>query len=323
MTRTDRTVPRARWITRLALRTAAGLVVALTLGWLAASAYFSNRIAQPAWRRPDAVVHAQAVEALRTVAAGAAFEATTADGLVLRGLHLPAHPGNDRFVVMLHGYGGNLLEFQVQYAFWRDLGFDVFLFDQRGSGASDGDFLSAGLLESADLRAVMAQARKAMPPGAKAGVYGRSGGGATAVMYAGQGGTADFLVVDCAYSSFSRQLLDRLRVDYGLLPEPLHRPMLATTVLWVRGRFGIDLAEAEPLRAAPAIRIPTLFVTTAGDDYVHPEMTRALYEAVPARKRLRVYDSGGHGAAMHRHGDAYRDEVTRFLHDLVDQEFSR
>jgi pimeloyl-ACP methyl ester carboxylesterase len=316
----DTPQPRVRRITRVAPRTVVGLISLLVLAWMAASGYFSTLIAQPAWRRPDPIAHAQAVEALRTAAGGATFQATTADGLVLRGLHLPARPANDRFVVMLHGYGGNLLEYQQQYTFWRDLGFDVFLFDQRGSGASDGDFLSAGVLESADLQAVMTQARKTMPPGATSGVYGRSGGGATAVIYAGQGGIADSLVVDCAYSSFSEQLLDRLRTDYGLLPEPLHRPMLATTQLWVRWRFDIDIAQAEPIRVAPAIRMPSLYVTTAGDDYVRPEMTQALHAAVPARKRLRVFASGGHGAAKQDHPDAYRDEVRAFLRQHVGME---
>lgn len=311
------TPPRSRRIARITIGIAAGFVLVLAMTWLVTSAYFSTLIAQPSWRRPDPIAHAQAIETLRSAAEGSAFEATTGDGLVLRGLHLPARAANDRFVVMLHGYGGNLLEYQVQYAFWRDLGFDVFLFDQRGSGASDGDFLSAGLLESSDLLAVMAQARKLMPSGATGGVYGRSGGGATAVMYAGQGGDADFLVVDCAYSSFSQQLLERLSADYGLLPEPLHRPMLATTLLWVRGRFGIDLAQAEPLRVAPAIRMPTLFVTTEEDTYVNPQMTRDLHAAVVAPKHLRVFPTGWHGAAMHDHASTYRDEVTRFLQRYV------
>lgn len=307
-----------RRVARIALRTAAGFGLALAVAWLAASAYFSTLVAQPSWRRPDPIAHARAVEALRVAARGSAFEATTADGLVLRGLHLPARPANNRFVAMLHGYGGNLLEYQAQYVFWRDLGFDVFLFDQRGSGASDGDFLSAGLLESADVSAVMSSARTAMPPGARGGVYGRSGGGATAVMFAGQGGGADFLVVDCAYSSFPDQLLDRLQADYAVLPNALHRPMLATTLFWVRLRFDIDLARAVPLRAAPGIRMPSLFVTTAGDDYVRPEMTRVLYEAVRAPKRLRVFPTGGHGAAMQMHGDAYRKAVSDFLREFVD-----
>lgn len=323
MTPMDRPPTAARRIASRALRATAALSLVAVLAWGAASIYFATLIAQPAWRRPDPAAHAQAVEALRVAANGSAFEATTADGLVLRGLHLPARPANDRFVVMLHGYGGNLLEYQAQHAFWRDLGFDVFLFDQRGSGASDGDFLSAGLLESADLAAVMAHARTTMPPQAQGGVYGRSGGGATAVMYAGQNGGADFLVVDCAYSSFPRQLLDRLTADYGFLPGPLQRPMLDSSLLWVRLRFGVDLAQAMPLRAAPGIRTPTLFVTTAGDDYVRPEMTRALYAAVQAPKRLRVFPTGGHGAAMQTHGAAYRDEVIGFLRDLVGQEHRR
>jgi pimeloyl-ACP methyl ester carboxylesterase len=315
--------PGRRRLARIAARIAAGLALVVAVAWLAASAHFSTLIAQPPWRRPDPAAHAQAIEALRAAADASAFEVRTNDGLTLRGLHLPARPGNDRFVVMLHGYGGNLLEYREQHAFWRDLGFDVFVYDQRGSGASDGDALSAGLLESADLAAVMAHALAAMPAVVQAGVYGRSGGGATAVMYAGQGGRADFVVVDCAFSDFPAQLLDRLRSEYGVLPAPLHGPMLATTLAWVRARFDIDLDQAVPLRAAPGIRMPALFVTTAGDSYINPQMTRELYAAVRSPKRLRVFPTGGHGAAMHEHAAAYRDEVARFLRELVQPELSR
>ena len=136
-------------------------------------------------------------------------------------------------------------------------------------------------------------------------------------MYTGQGGRPDFVVVDCAYSDFPRQLLDRLAADYGLVPAVLHRPMLATTLAWVRLRFDIDLEKAVPLRLAPGIAVPALFVTTTGDTYIDPRMTRELYEAAAAPKRLRIFAGGGHGTAMLDHPEAYADEVRRFLHDLV------
>jgi pimeloyl-ACP methyl ester carboxylesterase len=278
----DARMPGGRFARRAAWSVAA-VTLLLAVAWFAASWFFSSLVAQPAWRRPDPVAHAQAVESLRRSAGGEAFEVQTADGLTLRGLHLPAAPANDRFVVMLHGYGGNLLEYESQHGFWRDLGFDVFVFDQRGSGASDGAFLSAGLLESSDLGAVIAAARRRMPAGARGGVYGRSGGGATAVMYAGQGGAADFVVVDCAFDSFPAQLLDRLRAEHGYLPAPLHRPLLATTLELVDWRFGIDLALAEPRRHVAGIRAPVLFVTTAADDYIRPAMTQALHAGATAR----------------------------------------
>jgi predicted alpha/beta hydrolase len=307
---------RARIARHVVVATVAGLV-ALVLAWGAATWFFAGLVAQPAWRRPDPAAHAQAVEALRQSAGGEAFSVRTADGLTLRGLHLPARPGNDRFVVMLHGYGGNLLEYASQHRFWIDLGFDVFIHDQRGSGASDGAFLSAGLLEGPDVGAVIAAARERLGPAARAGVYGRSGGGATAVMYAGQGGSTDFLVVDCAYSSFPEQLLDRLRVEHGYLPATLHRPMLASTLWLVRWRFGVDLALAEPRRHVADIRTPVLFVTTVGDDYVRPAMTTALHDAATAPRRLHVFPLGGHGGALAAQPDAYREEVSRFLRDLA------
>ncbi|MFN9731728.1 MAG: alpha/beta hydrolase [Pseudomonadota bacterium] len=307
------TVRRLRTTTRFLL----ALLGMLALAWGGAAWFFSTLVAQPAWRRPDPAVHAQAIETLRQSAGGTTFSVRTPDGLTLRGLHLPARTDNDRFVVMLHGYGGNLREYETQPRFWLALGFDVFLYDQRGSGASDGDFLSAGLHESTDLGAVVAEARRRMPAGVRAGVYGRSGGAATAVMYAGQGGSADFLVVDCAFSSFPHQVLDRLQAEHGYLPRPLHGPMLATTLQLVQWRFGVDPAQAEPRRHVAGIRAPALFVTTAGDDYIRPAMTTALHDAATAPKHLRIFPQGGHGAGLQAQPADYREEVLRFLHELT------
>lgn len=295
-----------------------GTVVATLVAgaWLGAAWYFSSLIAQPPWRRPAPEALRPGHEALARDG-GLPFEVRTADGLTLRGVHLPARPANDRCVVLVHGYGGNLLEYAEQYRPWHELGFDVLLYDQRACGRSDGEFLSAGILESDDLAAVVAHARTRLPAGALVGVYGRSGGGATALLFAGRGGACDFVVADCPFSSFPEQLLHRLRADYGFVPAGLRRPLLATTLRLVRARFGVDLHDAAPLRRVGDIRAPLLLVTTAGDTYVPPEMTVALHAAARAPKRLRTFGRGGHGETYLAQPAEFTAEVSRFLRELA------
>lgn len=289
---------------------ALGALVILCASLLFAAAwYFSTLIAQPAWRRPDPQQHAQALASLAARTQAQPFEVRTADGLRLSGLHLPSRPGNGRAVVMVHGYGGNLLEYAEQFAPWHELGFDVFLYDQRASGASEGETLTAGVLESRDLVPVVDAVRARMPAGAVVGVYGRSGGGASTVLFAGQGGQADFLVVDCAYSDFLEVLRFRLEHDYAFVPTWIRPALLRMTVALVQLRFGVDLHQAMPIQAAPAIRAPVLFITTEVDTAVPPAMTHALHAAVTTPKWLQVYPLGNHG-------QSYQAQPARFTADL-------
>jgi pimeloyl-ACP methyl ester carboxylesterase len=290
--------------------------VVAAVAWGGVAWFFSSLVAQPGWRRPEAALLQRGHAALAQEGARP-FEVRTADGLTLRGMHLPARADNESFVVMVHGYGGNLLEYQEQYRPWRELGFDVFLYDQRACGRSDGEFLSAGILESRDLGAVVAHARTLLPAGARAGIYGRSGGGATVLLFAGQGGACDFVIADCAFSSFPDQLLHRLRVDYTFVPRVMQEPLLATTLLLIRLRFGIDLHDATPLRHVAALRAPVLFLTTRGDTYVPSEMTTALHAAAPAPKRLRVFARGGHGEAFLAQPDEFLAEVRGFVREFA------
>jgi hypothetical protein len=298
----------------LAVMVPAALLVAAVV---IAAWYFAGVIAQPPWRKPDAQQHATSLAELMARTNGAPFEVRTTDGLRLAGLHLPARSQNNRAVIMVHGYGGNLLEYATQFKPWHDLGFDVFLYDQRASGASEGDVLTAGIRESDDLKQAVIAARAQMPAGAAVGVYGRSGGGATAVLFAGQGGSADFLVVDCAYSDFIDVLRFRLDHDYAVIPALLRPVLLQATVALVKLRFNVDLEQARPLVAAPAIRTPVMFVNTAVDTAVPPSMTLALHAAVTAPKSLHTYPLGGHGEAYMRQPEQFTEDLRQYLADTL------
>ena len=77
------------------------------------------------------------------------------DGAVLNAL-LFRQPDSRGLVFYLHGNGGNLVSWTRNVAFYRQLGFDLFMLDYRGFGKSTGHIASEAQLH-ADVRAAWAR----------------------------------------------------------------------------------------------------------------------------------------------------------------------
>jgi pimeloyl-ACP methyl ester carboxylesterase len=99
----------------------------------------------------------------------------THDGLTLRGWHIPGQ--NGAVIIGLHGYGGNRLGTWPQTRLLAKQGYGVLLYDQRATGQSDGENLSWGWRDVADVSDAVAflQREKGYKTG-KIGVYGCSTG---------------------------------------------------------------------------------------------------------------------------------------------------
>jgi pimeloyl-ACP methyl ester carboxylesterase len=114
---------------------------------------------------------------------GLAFENVefaTKDGITLRGWYI--YPRNGAVVIALHGYGGDRLHVLAQAEMLARHGFGVLLYDQRASGESDGETLSWGWRDVADVSDAVTYlgGRSDLDPG-RIGVYGCSTGAEVAL----------------------------------------------------------------------------------------------------------------------------------------------
>jgi pimeloyl-ACP methyl ester carboxylesterase len=131
----------------------------------------------------------------------------TRDGLTLRGWFIPSK--TNRTIVVLHGYPfnkGNILDFAK---FLHPL-FQLFLFDFRAMGESDGKIATGGLKEQDDLKSALAFLRARKDVG-EIGVYGFSYGASIALLAAPQEKGIKAIVADSGFSS--QKLL--LRKEWG------------------------------------------------------------------------------------------------------------
>ena len=96
-------------------------------------------------------------------------------------------------------------------------GINLFLFDFSGCGNSEGDWVTLGHKEQGDLETVL-QYLKGLGTVSKIGLWGRSMGAATSIMYTSKNhDVASCMVLDSAFSSCSA-VLNYIATEYVGLP---------------------------------------------------------------------------------------------------------
>ncbi|MCG6935442.1 MAG: alpha/beta hydrolase, partial [Proteobacteria bacterium] len=130
----------------------------------------------------------------------------TVDGLRLHGWFIP-RPGSDRVVLFFHGNAGNISHRGDSVAIFHRLGLNVFIFDYRGYGQSEGSPGEAGLARDAVTAWEYLQQMRGYNRD-KIIVFGRSLGGTVATRLAARV-KPGALIVESTFSS-ARDMAGRI-----------------------------------------------------------------------------------------------------------------
>jgi uncharacterized protein len=230
----------------------------------------------------------------------------TEDGLLLRGWWLPA-PQAKMTVIALHGHRGARHHcVGIAAALWRR-GANVLLFDHRGRGSSEGDFMSLGYFETLDAFAAVGYALS-RAPGLPLGLIGYSMGAAVALMAAARDERVGAVVADSPFA-FERGLIGALlRKQIG----PLHPPVVALT----ERLLPYDPGKVAPLREVAKIAPrASLFVHGLLDETCDPNDSLRLYEAAGDPKELWLLGEADHCGAYFADREAYCERVGSFFEE--------
>lgn len=193
----------------------------------------------------------------------------------LHGWWIPSERTDSPVMLYFHHNAANIGSNVSQALQFHELGFDVFLFDYRGFGQSDGDFpIEAQVYEDAIAAwNYLTQEREISPNNIV--IYGHSVGGAIAVDLAAKQPDAAGLIVQSSFTSM-RDMTKRFGL-YWVLPIEL----------LLKQRF-------ESLEKMEAVNMPTLIITGTNDIQIPVTMGERLCEAAPDCKELVVVEGGGH-----------------------------
>lgn len=305
-------------------------VLILLLLLMVASLYFYNVAVA---RRPKEFLSSSSDLAVDEFAELATFDASwlerqtfeeiemkSQDGLLLRGYYLPASQPTTKTALLAHGYTGSALGDMGAFAklYHEVFGYNVLMPDDRGHGASEGQYIGFGWPDRLDYLKWLHYLVQRVGEDAQIVLHGISMGGATVLMTCGEASLpaqVKCVVSDCAYTSVKAILSYQARRLFKIPPFPL--VYLVSLVCKIRA--GYFFGEASALRQVSKTRCPVLFIHGAEDTFVPVAMLEPLYQASPAYKEKLIVPKAGHGLSYSADVAGYRQRVGEFLQKFIQE----
>jgi len=233
------------------------------------------------------------------------FQAT--DGLALRGWWVPA-PGSERAVVILHGHGGSM-DWDIHRApALHAAGFNVFLFDFRAHGRSDGRLATFGYLERLDVQgAVKFLKRRGMR---RIGLLGFSYGGMASMLAAPICPEVDAVITDGGPARMKTAIIGRCIEVH--LPRGLAVFLAWLVINMTSLRLGVNLSRYEALRWVGQIAPRPIFFVHGELDQYCPDFDE-LYAAAKQPKEVWRLPGVGHTKASETYPEEFRRRVVDFF----------
>lgn len=197
-------------------------------------------------------------------------------------------------VIYLHCNSSSRIEGINQLAHLLKNDINLFVFDFAGCGKSEGEYISLGYHEKDDVKIIVDFVEK-LPGVGKIGLWGRSMGAATTMLYAHTDPRISCVVMDSPFADFSL-LAKQLCLQKITLPNFVLDTALAIIKSTIKKKNGLDISKLKPIEAADKPNPPGLFVHAMQDEMVPIQHSLNLSQKYNGEKSL-VSCKGGHNSA--------------------------
>ena len=226
------------------------------------------------------------------------------DGTGLTGMFLYASTSPAQgTVIQFHGNGENMTSHFLNSAWLTAKGYNVFAFDYRGYGSSEGTPTQEGCVEDGIAAVDYVMGRKDVDP-SRVAVWGQSLGGAIAVAALGirRGPAPRALILESTFDSYQDMAADALSRSWvtWALQWPLSRLLISD-----------EYKPAKYLKRLPAS--PVLVVHSDDDEVVPCRFGERIFSALPEPKEFLRVQGARHLEIFGKYGASYRPRLTQFL----------
>ena len=214
-------------------------------------------------------------------------------------------------VIYLHGNSSSRCEVVPEVKYLLKKGITVFAFDFTGCGWSDGEYISLGWHEQEDVACVVEFLRRSNKV-STIGLWGRSMGAVTALMYAAKDLSIAGLVLDSPFSSL-KNLINELAKDRVGLPDFIVRQAIKWIKETIKEKADFNLDDVEPKDYAEKCFIPAYFCHSKNDTFVNIHHCKDLYNLYAGDKSI-VYVKGNHNSER---SIIFKDSVALFFYKAL------
>ena len=220
-------------------------------------------------------------------------------------------------VIYLHGNSSSRCEVIPNLKYLLPLNITVFAFDFAGCGQSEGEYISLGWYETMDVECVIKFLRSSNKV-STIGLWGRSMGAVTSIMYASKDPTIGGIFLDSPFYSLNL-LIDELSKDKVSLPNFIVRQVIKMIKETVKdkGKFNID--DIEPVEFAKKCFVPSFFCHGRDDTFVNVHHCNDLYTLYPGEKSKFLVE-GDHNSLR---PDKLNEKASEFFYNALKCKYLR
>ena len=201
-------------------------------------------------------------------------------------------------VIYLHGNSSSRMEGKKMSYYLLNRGIDLFVFDFPGSGKSEGDYISLGYHEKEDVRIIVDYVEK-QPGVGNIGIWGRSMGAATALMYSYNDERIKAQCVDSPFADF-RELSIQLCKKEIYIPEFIINTVFFFLKKTIKKKNDMDIDQLRPIDYAEKSKTPTFFIHAMKDELIPYNHTLKIYEKYAGIKSINIVE-GNHNTPRQKH----------------------
>ncbi|KAJ8622615.1 hypothetical protein MRB53_031144 [Persea americana] len=189
----------------------------------------------------------------------------------------------------------------------------VFTLDFSGSGISGGEHVTLGWNEKDDLKAVVNHLR-ADGSVSCIGLWGRSMGAVTSLMYGAEDPSIAGMVLDSPFSNLVDLMMELVDTYKVRLPKFTVKFAIQYMRKVILRKAKFDIMDLNAIQVAKSCFVPVLLGHAIDDDFIRPHHSDRIYDAYVGDKNVIKFD-GDHNSPRPQF---YFDSITIFFHNVLD-----
>lgn len=215
-------------------------------------------------------------------------------------------------IILLHGYGRSKEQMLPQAAFLNKAGYNILMFDFRGSGESGGRYITFGQREQKDLDGAIKYLREREDVDInKLGVLGFSMGGAVAMMKSGDYDEIKAIVISSTYARFKTIIWQNFKEYLRGFP---FFPLGYITLWIIKFRTGISILQVNPIFYLHKLKEKPLFLIHGAHDKKIPmQNAMEIYKKAPWLEQFWFVKDADHDDLYEVTKQEYQDRVLVFF----------
>ena len=200
-------------------------------------------------------------------------------------------------VIYLHGNSSSRVEGKKMALYLLNKGIDLFVFDFPGCGKSEGEYISLGYHEKDDVKIIVDHVAS-LPGVGEIGLWGRSMGAATALLY----NNDERIKAKCVDSPFAdfRELSVQLCQKEINIPEFVINTVLFFIKKTVRKKNDMDIDQLRPIDYVEKSKTPIFFIHAMKDELIPYKHTINMFEKYGGIKFINIVE-GNHNTPRQKH----------------------